>query len=104
MEFDPLATVSDISGGGGSSSEYPAIVSGPSWRVLLSAADFADFVHMLGQLRMAVASLRFQGLWNAGSKDRPPSKAKVCLVPAVQSCDELLVHEGKLTALCWQRT
>jgi hypothetical protein len=79
MDFDPLATISDISSGG---SEYPAIVSGPSWRVLLSAADFADFVHMLGQLRMAVASLRFQGLWNAGSKDRPPSKAKVCPVQA----------------------
>ena len=60
-----------------SSSCDVALVSGPSWRVMLSAADFADFVHMLSQLRMAVASLRFQGLWNAGSLERPPSRAKV---------------------------
>lgn len=77
MDFDPLYTGSDSSSSSGGS-DHAAIVAGPSWRVLLSAADFADFVHMLGQLRMAVASLRFQGLWNAGNKERPPSKAKVC--------------------------
>jgi hypothetical protein len=54
-------------------------VAGPSWRVLLSAEDFADLVHMLAQLRMAVASLRYQCLWNAGTLERPPSKAKVCV-------------------------
>jgi hypothetical protein len=54
-------------------------VAGPSWRVLLSAEDFADLVHMLAQLRMAVASLRYQCLWNVGTLERPPSKAKVCM-------------------------
>jgi hypothetical protein len=34
-------------------------------------------VHMLVQLRMAVASLQHQGLWRAGKGDRPPSRAKV---------------------------
>jgi heme A synthase len=74
-DFDPLYTNDSSS----SSSSHAALVAGPSWRVLLSAADFVDFVHILGQLRMAVASLRFQGLWNAGSRDRRPSQAKVSL-------------------------
>ena len=78
MEYDPVATSStDSSSSSSVGSDHAALVSGPSWRVMLSAADFADFVHMLGQLRMAVASLRFQGLWHAGSAERPPSRAKV---------------------------
>jgi hypothetical protein len=32
---------------------------------------------MLVQLRMAVASLQYQGLWRAGKGDRPPSRAMV---------------------------
>lgn len=81
MEQDPIPSAS--------SSSHEALVSGPSWRVFLSAADFADFVHMLGQLRMAVASLRFQGLWNAGGRDRPPSQAKVgssCVLVQLAVC------------------
>jgi hypothetical protein len=76
-EFDTINPMDLSNSDRGSGSDHAALVSGPSWRVLLSMADFADFVHMLGQLRTAVASLRFQGLWHAGSRERPPSRAKV---------------------------
>lgn len=77
LEFDPLDnSSSDNSSSSSSGSDHAALVAGPSWRVLLSAEDFADLVHMLAQLRMAVASLRYQCLWNAGTLERPPSKAK----------------------------
>lgn len=56
---------------------FACIVSGSSWRVLLSSVEMSEFVHMLAQLRMAVASLQYQGLWRPAKGDRPPSKAKV---------------------------
>jgi hypothetical protein len=43
----------------------------------LEASELSELVHMLVQLRMAVASLQYQGLWRAGKGDRPPSRAKV---------------------------
>lgn len=79
LEFDPLDNSSSDNSSSSSGSDHAALVAGPSWRVLLSAEDFADLVHMLAQLRMAVASLRYQCLWNAGTLERPPSKAKVCM-------------------------
>lgn len=69
-----------------SSDSLHALVSGPHWRLLLSARELSEFVHMLSQLRMAVASLRFQGLWQAGGTDRPPSRAKVCMSEGVRVC------------------
>jgi hypothetical protein len=53
------------------------VASGPGWHVTLEPSELSELVHMLVQLRMAVASLQYQGLWRAGKGDRPPSRAKV---------------------------
>jgi hypothetical protein len=58
---------------------HAAVICGPTWHVSLGREDFSAYVHMLGQLRMAVSSLRYQQLWNAGSRERPPSCARVRL-------------------------
>lgn len=59
-----------------SAASFSCVASGPGWQVALEPAELSELVHMLVQLRMAVASLQYQGLWQAGKGERPPSRAK----------------------------
>jgi hypothetical protein len=66
-----------LSSSSSNTSPYSCVASGPGWHVALETAELSELVHMLVQLRMAVASLQYQGLWRAGKEERPPSRAKV---------------------------